>query len=65
MIAAEMLSRGLVPKFSGNTLTEIRQHLTMSLLDEYLPVDPMRTSSNYKKDRPIVRQKARSFHAIS
>ena len=46
MIAAEMLSRGLVPKCANNNLTEIRQHLTMNLLDGYLPVDPMRTSSN-------------------
>ena len=46
MIAAEMLSGVLVPKFPDNTLTEIRQHLTMSLLYGYLPVDPMLTWGN-------------------
>ena len=65
MTAAEMLSHGLVPKFSNNNLSEIRQLFTMILLDGYLDVDQMRTSRNDLKDRPTVRHTTRSFHVIS
>ena len=45
MIAAEILSLGHVPTFADNSLKEIRQHFTMSLVDCYFPLDPMRSST--------------------